>query len=143
MVEMKETAAIMQRATQRSFVVCDEIGRGTSTMDGLAIAETVIAELIHIRCRTLIATHYHEIAMALSDNSAVRMKRMETDAESDDAVVFTHRVVDGVVSNSYGIAVCQIAGISQRICDRARSTLAKLTAAQRSYQRDIVAALKQ
>jgi DNA mismatch repair protein MutS len=126
MVEMSETSAILHNATPRSLVLLDEIGRGTSTYDGVAIAWAV-TEHLHDRigCKTMFATHYHELMQlperlqhARNYNVAVR--------ESGDTVVFLHRLQPGGTDRSYGIHVAQLAGLPQAVVGRAREILATL-----------------
>jgi DNA mismatch repair protein MutS len=126
MVEMSETSAILHNATARSLVLLDEIGRGTSTYDGVAIAWAV-TEHLHDRigCKTMFATHYHELMQlperlqhARNYNVAVR--------ESGDTVVFLHRLQPGGTDRSYGIHVAQLAGLPQGVVGRAREILATL-----------------
>ncbi len=131
MVEMVETARILNTATPRSLVILDEIGRGTSTYDGLSLA-WAITEHLHeqIGCRTLFATHYHELTQ-LADmlpqvanlNVAVR--------EWDDSVVFLHRIIPGGADKSYGIHVARLAGIPTSVNERAKDILAQLEADHR------------
>jgi DNA mismatch repair protein MutS len=126
MVEMRETAHILGHATRRSLVVLDEIGRGTSTYDGMAIAWSV-AEHLHDRigCRALFATHYHELT-ALAD-SRPRVRNFSTAVrEWKDDVVFLHKVVPGGASRSYGIQVARLAGLDKGVVLRARELLAAL-----------------
>lgn len=126
MVEMTETARILNSATERSLVILDEIGRGTSTYDGISLA-WAITEHLHdeIQCRTMFATHYHELTdltvtlkYAANWNVAVQ--------ESNDDVVFLHRIVEGAAGRSYGIHVAKIAGVPRRVTDRAATILATL-----------------
>jgi DNA mismatch repair protein MutS len=126
MVEMSETSAILHNATPRSLVLLDEIGRGTSTYDGVAIAWAV-TEHLHDRigCKTMFATHYHELMQlperlqhARNYNVAVR--------ESGDTVVFLHRLQPGGTDRSYGIHVAQLAGLPQAVVARAREILVTL-----------------
>jgi DNA mismatch repair protein MutS len=126
MVEMSETSAILHNATARSLVLLDEIGRGTSTYDGVAIAWAV-TEHLHDRigCKTMFATHYHELMQlperlqhARNYNVAVR--------ESGDTVVFLHRLQPGGTDRSYGIHVAQLAGLPQGVVGRAREILTTL-----------------
>jgi DNA mismatch repair protein MutS len=130
MVEMVETAAILHNATHRSLVVLDEIGRGTSTYDGLAIARAV-AEYLHshprLGCKTLFATHYHELTglaeylpRAANFNVAV--------VEEGDRVIFLHRIVQGGADKSYGVHVARLAGLPQAVVGRAWDLLADLEA---------------
>ncbi len=123
MVEMRETAEILRSATSRSLVIVDEIGRGTSTFDGLAIAWAVAEHLAQsIGCRTLFATHYHEItalgAEAHTQNHSVSAREIEGD------VVFLHRLVPGPASQSYGVAVAKLAGLPGPVLARANELLA-------------------
>ncbi|HWN20213.1 MAG TPA: DNA mismatch repair protein MutS, partial [Gemmatimonadales bacterium] len=131
MVEMSETSAILHNATPRSLVLLDEIGRGTSTYDGVAIAWAV-TEHLHDRvgCKTMFATHYHELMQlperlqhARNYNVAVR--------ETGDTVVFLHRLEPGGTDRSYGIHVAQLAGLPQSVVGRAREILATLESEHR------------
>lgn len=126
MVEMIETAAILNNATPKSLVILDEIGRGTSTYDGVSLA-WAIAEHLHdqVGCRTLFATHYHELielerslANLRNGNAAVR--------EWKDEVVFLHQIVPGGADRSYGIHVAKLAGLPKRVLERARYILEQL-----------------
>jgi DNA mismatch repair protein MutS len=131
MVEMVETAVILNQASERSLVILDEIGRGTATFDGLSIAWAAIEHLHeNNRCRTLFATHYHELT-ALSAklprlfNATVRVKEWHGD------VVFLHEVLPGSADRSYGIQVAKLAGLPPPVIARAKSVLAKLEAQDR------------
>src|SRR5713226_962911 len=131
MVEMVETAVILNQASERSLVILDEIGRGTATFDGLSIAWAAIEHLHESnRCRTLFATHYHELT-ALSAklprlfNATVRVKEWQGD------VVFLHEVLPGSADRSYGIQVARLAGLPAPVIARAKSVLAKLEAQDR------------
>jgi len=131
MVEMVETAAILNQAGERSLVILDEIGRGTATFDGLSIAWAAIEHLHESnRCRTLFATHYHELT-ALSAklprmfNATVRVKEWQGD------VVFLHEVLPGSADRSYGIQVAKLAGLPPPVIARAKAVLAKLEAQDR------------
>jgi DNA mismatch repair protein MutS len=126
MVEMAETANILHNATDRSLVLLDEIGRGTSTYDGLAIAWSV-AEALHdrIRCRTLFATHYHElVGFARQHPRAVNMRVAVS--EMGERIIFLRRLQEGATSRSYGIQCARLAGIPQPVVDRARAVLKEL-----------------
>jgi DNA mismatch repair protein MutS len=123
MVEMRETAEILRSATPLSLVIVDEIGRGTSTFDGLAIAWAVAEHLAQsVRCRTLFATHYHEITALGSEphtsNHSVSAREIDGD------VVFLHRLVPGPASQSYGVAVAKLAGLPREVLARASELLA-------------------
>jgi DNA mismatch repair protein MutS len=123
MVEMRETAEILRKATPRSLVILDEIGRGTSTFDGLAIAWAV-AEFLDeaVGCRTLFATHYHELT-ALGDSSAHAANVCVSAEEVNGDVVFLHRLQKGPASRSYGVAVAKLAGLPESVLARARALL--------------------
>ncbi len=128
MVEMTETAAILHNATPRSLVLLDEIGRGTSTFDGLSIAWAV-AEYLHNSPehspKTLFATHYHELT-ELAENLPGAKNYQITAGEKDGEVVFFHKLQAGKASKSYGIAVARLAGLPQTVIERAKDVLAKL-----------------
>jgi DNA mismatch repair protein MutS len=126
MVEMTETANLLNNATDRSLVILDEIGRGTSTLDGLslawAIAEHVASDL---KCRTLFATHYHELTDLAARFTGVRNANVAV-REWEDQVVFLHRIVEGGTDRSYGIHVARLAGVPKPILERARQLLGEL-----------------
>ncbi|HEY0446107.1 MAG TPA: DNA mismatch repair protein MutS [Allosphingosinicella sp.] len=126
MVEMVETAAILAQATERSFVILDEVGRGTSTYDGLAIAWAVV-EAIHDRnrCRCLFATHYHELTRLAERLDALSLHHVRA-REWKSELVFLHEVARGPADRSYGLAVAKLAGLPPPVLGRARSVLAKL-----------------
>jgi DNA mismatch repair protein MutS len=132
MVEMVETAAILNQAGPRSLVILDEIGRGTATFDGLSIAWATIEHLHEKnRCRALFATHFHELTALASalprlSNVTVRVKEWHGD------VVFLHEVAPGAADRSYGIAVAKLAGLPTRVIERAKVVLAKLEAEDRT-----------
>ncbi|QNN68459.1 DNA mismatch repair protein MutS [Sphingomonas lutea] len=128
MVEMVETAAILAQATPRSLVILDEIGRGTSTYDGLAIAWAVV-EAMHddVRCRTLFATHYHELTRLAGRLDALSLHHVRAREWKGDLVLL-HEVADGAADRSYGIAVAKLAGLPPAVVARAKSVLAKLEA---------------
>ncbi len=128
MVEMVETAAILAQATPRSLVILDEIGRGTSTYDGLAIAWAVV-EAMHgdVRCRTLFATHYHELTRLAGRLDCLSLHHVRAREWKGDLVLL-HEVADGAADRSYGIAVAKLAGLPPQVVARARSVLAKLEA---------------
>lgn len=132
MVEMVETAAILNQAETNSFVILDEIGRGTATFDGLSIAWAAIEHLHEVnQCRTLFATHYHELTSlseALDRLSNVTMKVKEWQGD----VVFLHEVVPGTADRSYGIQVAKLAGLPEAVVRRARDVLDQLEDTQRS-----------
>lgn len=128
MVEMVETAAILSQATDRSFVILDEVGRGTSTYDGLALA-WAIAEAVHDtnRCRCLFATHYHELTRLAGRLDALSLHHVRAREWKGDLVLL-HEVADGPADRSYGLAVAKLAGVPPVVVARAKSVLAKLEA---------------
>ena len=128
MVEMVETAAILALATPQSLVILDEIGRGTSTYDGLAIAWAVV-EAMHdeVQCRTLFATHYHELTRLAGRLDCLSLHHVRAREWKGDLVLL-HEVADGAADRSYGIAVAKLAGLPPKVVARARSVLAKLEA---------------
>jgi DNA mismatch repair protein MutS len=128
MVEMVETAAILAQATPQSLVILDEIGRGTSTYDGLAIAWAVV-EAMHdqLQCRTLFATHYHELTRLAERLDSLSLHHVRAREWKGDLVLL-HEVADGAADRSYGIAVAKLAGLPPSVVARARSVLAKLEA---------------
>lgn len=124
MVEMAETAALLRGASTRSLVVLDEIGRGTSTYDGLSIARAVAEHLVdHVRCRALFATHYHELC-ALHDERPRNVRNFNVSArEHAGDIVFLHQLVAGGANRSYGVAVARLAGLPESVIVRARELL--------------------
>lgn len=128
MVEMMEASAILRGATDRSFVILDEIGRGTSTYDGLAIAWAV-AEHLHdvVGCRAIFATHYHELC-ELADRAEHAANFNVAAKEHDDRMIFLHRLVPGGSNRSYGLAVARLAGVPPVVLARARAKLDELEA---------------
>jgi DNA mismatch repair protein MutS len=126
MVEMRETAEILRSATRRSLVILDEIGRGTSTFDGLSIAWAVAEYLDEVvGCRALFATHYHELT-SLAEQSAHVGSYSVSAREQNDDVVFLHRLVPGAANRSYGVAVAKLAGLPEPVLARARALLVLL-----------------
>jgi DNA mismatch repair protein MutS len=135
MVEMVETAAILNQAGERALVILDEIGRGTATFDGLSIAWATIEHLHETnRCRALFATHFHELTALAAKlprlfNATVRVKEWQGE------VVFLHEVVPGAADRSYGIQVAKLAGLPATVIERAKVVLAKLEADDRASPR--------
>jgi len=128
MVEMVETAAILNQATSKSLVILDEVGRGTSTYDGLSIARSVIEHLHNdprLGCKTLFATHYHELTGLAAVLPGVRNFSVSV-AEEDGDVVFLHRIVPGGADKSYGVHVAQFAGLPRGVVNRAWEVLEDL-----------------
>ncbi|HEV2579927.1 MAG TPA: DNA mismatch repair protein MutS [Ktedonobacteraceae bacterium] len=131
MVEMEETAAILRHATRHSLVILDEIGRGTSTYDGLAIARAVVEHLHNTTlARTLFATHYHELSAMADELSSLRVQMMAISEDEQDGVIFLHRVVPGSAGRSYGVHVAKMAGMPGGIVQRASEVLNQLETAK-------------
>jgi DNA mismatch repair protein MutS len=130
MVEMIEAATIVRAATERSLVVLDEVGRGTSTFDGMAIAQAIVEDL-HDPDRpggapkTIFATHYHELTALAESLSGLRTYRVDVLERGDD-VVFLHAVVEGGADRSYGVHVARLAGVPERVTARAATLLQQL-----------------
>ncbi|MBL8907320.1 MAG: DNA mismatch repair protein MutS [Rhizobiales bacterium] len=139
MVEMVETAAILNQASERSFVILDEIGRGTATFDGLSIAWATVEHLHDVnRCRALFATHYHELTALAGRlphlaNATVKVR------EWNNEVIFLHEVVAGVADRSYGIQVAKLAGLPPAVVARARQVLDLLEKSEHSATRQALA----
>ncbi len=125
MVEMTETADILNNASDRSLVLMDEIGRGTSTYDGLSLAWAVAEALIDIGAHTLFATHYFELTRLAGEQAAVANLHLDA-IEHDDRIVFLHRVKEGPASRSYGLQVAALAGVPPAVLAQARRRLERL-----------------
>jgi len=126
MVEMTETARILNTATPRSLVILDEIGRGTSTYDGISLAWAVVEYLQeHVGCRTLFATHYHELTDLEKSLTGVKNLNVAV-REWQEEVVFLHKIVEGAADKSYGIHVARLAGVPREVVNRAKEILAQL-----------------
>ena len=126
MVEMVETAAILAQASERLFVILDEVGRGTSTYDGLALAWAV-AEAVHSsnRARCLFATHYHELSRLAESCEALSLHPVRAREWKGDLVLL-HEVAEGPADRSYGLAVAKLAGVPEPVVARARAVLDRL-----------------
>ena len=129
MVEMSETANILRRCTKKSFIIFDEIGRGTATYDGMAIAQAVLEYMDELSPRTLFATHYHELTTLVGDDAG-RLRNVSCLTidvrEHNNDIVFMHKIVAGVANRSYGIHVAKMAGMPASVVARAESVLAGL-----------------
>ena len=124
MVEMEETATILHHATKHSLIILDEIGRGTSTYDGLAIARAVVEHLHNVTgARTLFATHYHELASMADELPHLKVYTMQISDDKQGEIVFLHRVTPGCIGRSYGVHVAKLAGMPQSIVHRAEEVL--------------------
>jgi len=123
MVEMKEVANILKSATNNSLIILDEVGRGTSTYDGLSIAWAVVEYIIeHIKAKTMFATHYHELTQLQEENKVIRNLTIVAE-EKNDEIVFLRKIVEGSTNRSYGIEVAKLAGIGREVTDRANEIL--------------------
>uniref|UniRef100_UPI0035B2016D DNA mismatch repair protein MutS n=1 Tax=Sphingopyxis sp. TaxID=1908224 RepID=UPI0035B2016D len=128
MVEMVETAAILAQATPQSFVILDEVGRGTSTYDGLALAWSVVEAVHEVnKCRCLFATHYHELTRLAETLNALSLHHVRAREWQGDLVLL-HEVAEGPADRSYGLAVARLAGVPAGVVKRAEAVLAKLEA---------------
>jgi DNA mismatch repair protein MutS len=126
MVEMSETANILNNATPRSLIILDEVGRGTSTFDGLSLAWSIVEHLHNVvGARTLFATHYHELT-----ELAARLPRVKNFnvavREWNEQIVFLRKIVEGATDKSYGIQVARLAGLPKTVLERAKEILANL-----------------
>lgn len=132
MVEMREVAHILRNATKRSLIVLDEVGRGTSTFDGLSIAWAV-AEFIHdeerLGSRTLFATHYHQLTELAATREGVKNYNIAV-REWGDKIVFLRKIMEGGTSRSYGIQVASLAGVPEKVVQRAGEILKNLERAE-------------
>ena len=126
MVEMIETATILNQATDRSLVILDEIGRGTATYDGLSIAWAVVEHIHNInKCRSIFATHYHELTSLKAELSSLSCYSMKV-KEWEGDVIFMHEVIEGAADRSYGIYVAKLAGLPKAVIKRASDVLENL-----------------
>lgn len=132
MVEMVETAAILNQATDRSLVILDEIGRGTATFDGLSIAWACVEQLHEVnKSRALFATHYHELTSLQDRLKSLRCYSLQV-KEWEGDIVFTHNVAEGTADKSYGIHVAKLAGLPENVIERAKDVLSGLTSGEPS-----------
>jgi len=127
---MNETAHILRSATPRSLIIMDEVGRGTGTNDGLAIAQAVLEFIIESGIKTLFATHYHELTHIKSP----RLMNLSLEVlEREDEIIFLKRIKEGAAENSYGIHVAKIAGLPEQVIARAREILASIEGMGKKY----------
>lgn len=130
MVEMNEAANILNNATSKSLIILDEIGRGTSTYDGLALAWSIVEHIVKvIKARTLFATHYHELVLLEDKLPSVRNYNVQVKEENDE-VIFMHKIVRGATDRSYGIYVAKISGVPGSVISRANDILTELENSQ-------------
>lgn len=121
MVEMKEVSQILRGATRNSLILLDEIGRGTSTYDGMSIARAVVEYIDkHIHAYTLFATHYHELSVMASESSHIKNYTVSVREKGKD-ITFLRRIIPGSADRSYGIHVARLAGLPQELLDRAET----------------------
>ncbi len=132
MVEMSEAASILNNATERSFIILDEIGRGTSTFDGIGIAWAIIEHLHKIRALTLFATHYHELILLEEQLEGVCNSKVVVH-EENDSMVFMRKIVAGETDKSYGIQVAKLAGLPQEVVVRAKEVVDGLKLAEEQF----------
>jgi DNA mismatch repair protein MutS len=124
MVEMTEAANILRYATRKSLVILDEVGRGTSSADGLAIAAAILENLaLRVNCWTLFATHYHELVAYAEALATVHAMQTEVRELPGQGISFSHRLIDGACGRSFGIEVAKLAGIPEEVVQRAKSYL--------------------
>jgi len=136
MMEMVETANILNNATKKSLIILDEIGRGTSTYDGMSIARAVIEYISsQIGAKTLFATHYHELTELERKVKGVKNYHVSVE-EIDGKVVFTHRVLPGASEKSYGIHVAELAGLPTEVIERAKEILSTLESREKERQKE-------
>jgi DNA mismatch repair protein MutS len=136
MVEMREAAQILAHASSRSLVLIDELGRGTATTDGLSLAHAIVERLVNvIACRTLFATHYHELTQ-LADSSSSKIRNLSVGSvEEEDRVVFTHEILAGPAPRSYGLEVAKLSGLPPDVIARAFELLSQAPQSEASSRR--------
>ena len=125
MMEMQETSNILKYATKDSFVIIDEIGRGTSTYDGLSLAWAIAKKLVKIECKTLFSTHYFELIELAENNNLIHNIHLDSEI-IDGEIVFLHKIKEGSVDQSYGIHVAKLAGIEKEVLDEANKKISEL-----------------
>jgi DNA mismatch repair protein MutS len=125
MVEMSETASILHTATTKSLVILDEIGRGTSTYDGIAIASAVAEHLLKLGTKTLFATHFWELTKLETEYKTAKNYRVAV-GENEDGIIFLHKILEGGADKSYGIQVAKLAGLPHDVIKRAQKLLTEL-----------------
>jgi len=132
MVEMSEAASILNNATPNSLIILDEIGRGTSTFDGISIAWAIIEHLHNLRALTLFATHYHELILLEARLEGVRNAKVVV-REEDKNLIFLRKVIQGETDKSYGIQVARLAGLPKNVVERATEVVTELKIAERQF----------
>ena len=142
MVEMSETAGILNNLSERSLVILDEIGRGTSTFDGLSLAWSVAEYLEKQKVRTLFATHFHEITVLEDEHPGVKNYNVSV-KEWQDEIIFLHKILRGNADDSYGIYVAKLAGVPKQVVDRAKKILARLEANENLHEKVLDTTIKE
>ena len=123
MVEMKESANALKNATENSLILFDELGRGTSTYDGMSLAGSIITYITkHLKCKTMFSTHYHELTKMSELYDGIKNVHVSID-ENDEDIIFLHKVMDGAVDKSYGINVAKLASLPKEVLDEANKLL--------------------
>ena len=136
MVEMSESAHILLTATQNSLVIFDEIGRGTSTFDGMAIAQSIVEYIAKLKCDTLFATHYHKLNALENEYENICNYHVEVE-ETNDTITFLHNIKKGGVTNSYGIHVAKLANLPQSVIHRAQIVLEELESLEEKKNKNL------
>ena len=138
MVEMSEVSNILRNATNNSLIILDEVGRGTSTFDGLSIAWSVMEYVsTHLNAKTLFATHYHELTELEGILEGVKNYRVSV-KEYNNSVIFLRKIVRGGTNKSFGIEVASLAGLPEQVVSRAREILSKLEESEQNKKVDLV-----
>ncbi|MBT4594513.1 DNA mismatch repair protein MutS, partial [bacterium] len=133
LVEMEEAAQICRQATPQSLVVLDEVGRGTSTFDGMVIAQAIIEYLAkRVKAKTLFATHYHELTQLQDRISSIANYHMES-KRTDEGIIFLHRLIQGAAGGSFGLEVAKLAGLPDEVVTRAAAILKELAASKHVF----------
>lgn len=135
MVEMTEASEILRQASPQSLVILDEVGRGTSTTDGLAIAGAILEDLVErVGCYTMFATHYHELVELMAHHTSVKPMQTEVLERDHAQIVFTHRLIEGAAESSFGIEVARLAGVPDHVIDKARARLSIIPEVQQQLK---------
>lgn len=148
-VELSEAAAILKHATKHSFVLVDELGRGTSTHDGCAIATAYVKKLTELQCRTIFSTHYHTLVENFLGRSDIQLGHMACTVENEghvteECVTFLYKLAEGICPKSYGFNVARLAGLPSAIIVRAHELATKMeqTAKNRKITKDLIKCLQ-
>lgn len=137
MVEMRETAQILNSATSRSLVLIDEVGRGTATTDGISLAQAILEWIVsRIGCRTLFATHFHDLTRLVEEHNSIGNLSVGSD-ENDGQILFTYQIVDGPADRSYGLEVAKLAGLPEELIVRAQKLLDETVSQENQEDRQL------